>query len=1554
MVVLAVAVQTKPVQQWLVERATTKLSKALGTKVSVKSVDFSLFYKANINGVFVADKKQDTILYAGNINVSITNWFFLKDKTDLKYLGLEDAIIKMKRTDSVWNYQYIVDYFSSPKSTTQSQPNNNFQLKEIQLKNIKLIKNDEWRGEIITVLADDLLVKTDSLNFVKNKLYFNNITVDKPYVNIQKFKGNRPVDYVFPIEVEKIDKNPLQVFINKIAIENGTLAINHIYGNAAPGFDGEHILFTPLNVNLNNFQIHKDTLTADLSLNANERSGLQIKSLNAKFKWMPRLMELKQLDLVTNKSHITNYYAMRFKNFDDDFDEYNTNVTMDAHFKNSIINSDDVAFFAPALKTWKKELQLSCNFLGTVSQFKSTNFFAKEKGNTTTIEGSLAMTGLPNIHKTIIEFNDGKIKTNYKDLSAIVPSLKGINTPNLTALGEINFVGNFNGTIDKFLTNGIINTSLGNMSTNVAMDLTKQDALYKGDLSVNNFELGKFLRDDNLGIIDFKGKFDGKSFSVARLNTKLEGSFSKLGFNGYTYTNINTNGIFHNKYFNGELKSNDPNFYLNGQAEADFSKPIPKFNILADITKSNLQALSLAKEPLHFTGLLDLNFTGTNIDNFLGSAKLFNAAISNNISKITFDSLSLSTDYKDSTKYLHFASNDFNVDVAGKFKILDLPNSFQSFLHNYYPSYIAAPASLAANQQFKVKVTTGYIEPYLNLFDKNIKGFNDASLSGNIDTRNNLFSVNLNLPFGQYKNYVATGVELNGKGNKNSLNLLGNVSEFKFTDSLNFPNSTFTINSANDVSTVSLKTRATNTLNEADLNAVIETSPNTVKVKFNPSSFILNNKTWTLDKEGEITLSKNLTEAHNVKFIQGFQEIMLETKPVDGGNTSDMDIKFKDVVGGDIVSLFVKKTKVEAITNGTIHIDDIFGKMNATADLTLTELRVDDDSIGLATIKSNYNSRTGIVQSTIQSNNPNYDFLIDGTVNVNDATTPINTNIQLHNTKIDFVQKLIGTDVFSNLTGFANGSLQVVGTANQPQLLGKVKLLNAGLKVNYTQVYYKIDSANLSFEENGIDFGDFEIKDTLGYTGSVRGKLYEKNFQKLFFDFDLSTNKLLLLNTTAINNSSFYGNVTGQATLRFKGPEDNCKMTLTGEANEESHITIPNATSKESNMANFIVFKPIGVEMIDDRKKTNFNLLVDLDVLANNKVEFGVVIDDVNGDIIKARGNGRLRMKAGTNDAFDMRGKYNIEEGSYNYNFQSLIRKPFVLKKGDNSYIEWNGDPYDANIHIDAMYEAKNVSIKDLVGNAQTSFSSASRGFNDVYVVATLSGRLMKPDIKFKFDFPVNSPIKNDDVFDRFRKKIESDENEMLKQVAYLIMFNSFAPYGEASVAQTNFTSIGVNSISSIITREINKSVTNLLQRITNDKSLLFDLSSAVYSSNDLFNNGNINATSTQFDRYNLKFKLGKSFFSDKVRVNFGSDFDFNLRSATTQTGNFQWLPDWNVEWSLNKDNNILLLVFSKNSLDISGSTLGRRNRQGVGITYKKDFNKSPFEKKDADMEFKK
>jgi hypothetical protein len=71
-----------------------------------------------------------------------------------------------------------------------------------------------------------------------------------------------------------------------------------------------------------------------------------------------------------------------------------------------------------------------------------------------------------------------------------------------------------------------------------------------------------------------------------------------------------------------------------------------------------------------------------------------------------------------------------------------------------------------------------------------------------------------------------------------------------------------------------------------------------------------------------------------------------------------------------------------------------------------------------------------------------------------------------------------------------------------------------------------------------------------------------------------------------------------------------------------------------------------------------------------------------------------------------------------------------------------------------------------------------------------------------------------------------------------------------------------------------------------------------------------------------------------------GGDLDFNVQNSTTiQNGNFQWLPDLNIEFILSDDRKLRAILFNRNSLDINGSSLGKRNRQGVSISYRKDFD---------------
>lgn len=1521
-----------------------------------------------MEGTLIRDRHKDTLLYAGQLRVRITDWFFLKDEADLKYIGLEDAVVKMQRTDSVWNYQFIADYFSSPTPKTNKKSAIKLNLKKVDLKNIFFVKNDNWRGERLTGKVGSMLMDAENIDFASSTFTINSVAIDNPYFSIE---NNIPELRPSAIKkaLEAADKNAkdtglrfnpgVTLHLDKLSLNNGTFVNTADNDKPTAHFDGSHIVITQLNGSFTNLVFNKDTLTARVNISAKERCGLNLKKLKAHIRFTPQIMEFSKLDLETNKSKLSDYYAMKFKHFNNDFANYVTNVIMEGRFKESKIFSDDVAFFAPDLKPWKKEVTMSGTFNGTVSDFNIRGLFARSANAVTTISGDLGMKGLPYIDKTVIKFNNGTIRTNYNDLSIFMPPLAQIKEPNLAALGTILFRGNFNGTINDFKTTGNISSNIGGISADVTMKLPKkQEPSYSGSIVTNRFNLGKFLDNDQVGLIDFNGKLTGTGLSLGKGKMHLDGDFAHFEFHGYNYSDINAVGDLIDKKVTGEFKINDSNFNFTSNISIDFNKDDPSFNVLGDLVKCDFKKINLTPDNnFALTGLFDLDFTGGSIDGFLGTAKILNANLTHDNNKLSFDSLILQSQIINDKKFITLSSNEFNCAIGGShYKLLDLPNAFQSFMHHYYPAYFKAPDSVSTDQDFYVSIYTKEFDDYARIIDKRLSGLDYASISGVVDTKKNQFMLNATIPTISIDKYNITDASIKAEGNLDSLTILSDISNIKVGDSLNFPNSTVHIKSANDHSIINIETKADNTLNEALLNADLYTLEDGIRLHFNPSSFVLNQKKWNLEKEGEIVVRRNFVSAENVKFTQGFQEIKVETELDDAGsNISTLVVNLKNVFLGDITSMFIKNPQMEGLTTGQIKLHDFFGDFNAEADLKTEQFKMNEDSVGLVSTKAYYNNKTGIIKWDAISANDGYKFTNEGSYNIKDTTNnPLTTTTDLKDSKIDIIHQFIG-DIFSDIRGKATGKLTIKGDPSAPILLGKVALRNASMKVNYTQVTYTIDSALITFKEDGIDFGEFTIKDKYNNTGTAKGILSEKGFKDMAFNFDLNTRKLLLIDTKAKDNKLFYGKAVGRATLSLKGPESAAKMTMVAEANDTSHIFIANSNSKESGDADFIEFKQHGVAMDALKPRGNFDLTVDLDLTANNKVDIDVILDELTGDVITAKGNGRLRIIAGTTKEASMKGRYNIESGRYNFDFQSFIRKPFTLLPDAGNYIEWNGDPLKANIHIDAQYTATNVGVSDLVSGQQftsSGLSSSARSYRgDVFVIAELRNQLTHPDISFRLEFPQGSPIKTDPVFTQFLNTIQNNQNEMLSQATSLIVFGSFAPYGQGLLGNSAggaLNGLGVNSLTQLLTGELNKAVSNMVYKLFKTKDLHVDVSSTFYSSTDMYSSSNglsSNANNTTLDRSSLNFKIGYNLFHDNVIISFGNNFDFGLGNTTTVVnGNFQWLPDFTIELILSQDRRLRGIAFYKNSLDYNagsaGATLGRSTRQGIGLSYKRDFEK--------------
>lgn len=1561
-VLVWLALQTTPVQNWLVKQVTHRLSKDLQTTVSIKHVDFALFNKMSLEGTLIKDRLEDTLLYAGALKVNITDWFFFKDKIELKYLGLHDAVIHLNRTDSIWNYRFIIDHFAGPKETSPGKGSINLDLKTIDLNNVTLHQKDAWRGEDQLLRIGSLDIDAQHVSLADKQLFINTIVIDKPLFAILNYDGNRPdslrpkrVDTTYTNDPDNLRWNAgnWDIRIANLRLKDGTFK-SDVQNNRKPYdyFDGAHIQFSDIQGDFRDVRFKQDSIIGKIKLSTIERSGLVVKNLNANLKWHPEAMEFHNLDLRTNRSHLHHFFAMRYNTFDD-MSDFITKVRMEGDFDEAYLDSDDIAFFAPEMKEWKKKVRINGKVRGSIDNL-SARKITIESGQNAYVNGNISLRGLPDIDKTFIDFEATDFRTTYKDAITIIPQLKNITQPRLDHVEYLHFRGNFTGFVKDFVTYGTIETNLGTLITDVNMKFPDMGhTSYSGNIKTTGFDLGRFLDVPQLGRISFHGSVNGQGLRTGNLNAKLDGKIQSLEANGYDYRNIEVKGTVAKRLFNGELMVKDSNLVAKLNGLVDFSQQLPEFNFDADISKMNLKNLKLAKDSIEGYGKFDFDFTGNNIDNFLGTARIYDASVFKNSRRISFDSLYVESKVMGNNKVITVLSNEFDAALVGDFSIMELPSAFRSFLNKYFPSYIK-PATTLKNENFSFVITTKKVEDYLDFVDKNLGGFNFSTVAGRINSKENMLDLNAEVPQFNYKNLTVYNVSLKGIGNRDSLSMESTIADVYINDSLHFPGTSIKIGSANDLSRVSIKTSASQTINTASLAAKVQTMPRGVRITFDQSNFDVNGKNWLIEKDGEMVFSDDLVSADGVRIYSGDQEILVTTHPSDIGNTNDVRVSLKKINIGDFAPYVVKKNRLEGLLNANIDIMDPFRKMQVDLSGEAEQFRLDDDSIGNISLSGNYSMRSGIVNFGAISNNENYNFNLTGAYTIKDSTNtrlPLDINGEFTHMRIRLLQQYL-SGVFSDLDGYATGGLRVSGPTDELNYTGQVALKDAQLRVNYTNVLYKIPAASFDFRDGFIDFGAFPIKDEFGNSGSVsKGILKHKGFDDLEFDFAMNTNKLLVLATNGTGKDAYFGTVFAKANMSLKGPLADMRMDIKGEPADSSKLYIRSGPSRESGQADFIVWKVYGREMTPPKQFQESNLTVNLDISANNYANMYVILDELTGDIIKANGHGNLKIKAGTDGDFTIIGRYDIDRGNYNFSFQSFLRKPFTLREGVGNYIQWKGDPYDADIKVDAEYHAENVRFSDLGLDQFSIQAGTSGGVNnavrkyrgEVVVVASLTEKLMRPVIKFAIELPQGSALKNDPDALAILQRIQNDENELNKQVAFLIVFNSFGPLqtgSQSGLGNIAFEGVVIGSISGMVSGALSKWSSNIFQKIFNDKSIKVNFNAQLYSGYNLVDNTDRNRIN--YDRSNLNLNIGKSFLNERLTFTFGSALDFGLSTEQVQaTRNLQFLPDITAEWKIRPDGKLVLTFFYRDSYNyLTGTGVGaRQNRSGASISYRRDFD---------------
>lgn len=1542
---VSILINIPAVQNLLVREVTARLSRQLQTRVEIKNVNFRLFNSMRLEGALIEDRHNDTILYAGAMQVRITDWFFIQDKPVLKFIGLEDAQINLirPRNDSLWNYQFIVDEFGgspSPQPKTKKQTGISLDLKRVDLRRVQFNIIDGWVGEDMHVAASRIYLDANRLDLRSHDVQINELSLDRPEFIISSYDASplrkrRPPSVAMPKPaIDSLAPVPLRwnadnwkLVIKSLSVKNGVFGVNNLRDSvpSTPGeFDPSRIRFADINLSITNSSLVKDSIYADLALSTKERSGFEVKSLKSRFKMSPVEMEFSHLDLRTNHSHIRDYYTMQYEDLSE-MNDYVNNVIMRARFKDTRLASEDIAYFAPPLSSWDTELQINGRVDGPVSNLSGDSLDIKG-GKNTRLKGTADMRGLPYINETFIDFTAKELVTSGQDLRQFLPMLKDIPQVRTDLITTLSFQGSFSGFVHDFVAYGKFQTNLGNIDSDINFKTSRDVPVYSGNLATDNFHLGQLLNTDLVTTATMKTKVKGEGFNFKTLKASVDADIQKIGLHGYEYQNLKAAGEMNRKFFNGSLTANDPNLDMDFAGTIDFNSRLPIFNFYSEIRNSDLKALRLTEDSITLQAKADLNFAGSNIDNFDGTARLYDVSLFKNKSRVEFDSLSVSTKNENNLKTLRIQGNEVNGYVQGSYSFMELPNAFKLFLNKYYPSFFPNPPAANAGQDFSFSFEFGEVDKVIRAFTNDIKGLNGTQVSGTLNTLSGQVSLNAAVPYAAYTDFGVRNLLLKANGDFSGINVSTSIGNVLYNDSTIFTNPLIVASSGRDTSFIKLDLKAEDTSELDGFYARVITVGDGVKVNFLNSSFTVNGKQWNMTPGNEVYWSTHFLTVNNLRISRNDQSITISTNEFNPDDNT-FRVALKDLNLADVIPAGMTNTLIEGLANGVINVHDPFNNLVVDTDIKTTQLRIDNDSIGLVNLKGAYDNRIGEVQFDVQSDNSKASFNAKGTVGVSDSNRVVNASTNLNNASISLLNKYLG-DYVSELTGSATGQLTVTGTTDKPSFRGNVKVQNIGMKVNYLGTYYKIPLLHVhNMDDNLIEMHPFTLIDKFNNRAAVNGFISHQNFSKMNFEFDVQSQKFLFLNTGAADNNLYYGDVIAQGRVYFTGPMDNLELRVLARPLRGTHFYLPLSDSKDIGKHEYINFKQYGKVVEEPKKKSDVKLDVKMDIAANPDAQIDVIINAATNDVISANGTGALTINVNLDGDFTMYGNYTINTGTYNFSFQRLASWKFDIDK--NSTITWNGDPVEAKVNITAKYSLPKVSLYNLstaavTGNANPTNQDVLSRSERVDILLYLRNSLMQPTITYEITLPEVGSLAYESGIASQLKEINQDQNKALYQISYLLATGQFQPPdGSANVSIT-----GKNSVGQALSAQASAILNNFSNTFLKNAGLGFNVNYTAYNFN--------NSASSSYDRNLVSTGITKTFYNNRIRVYVGGDYDWGRVSATSSSQNFA--GDFRVEYLLSPDGRIRINAFSKTDYD--AYILDNRTRSGLGLSYVRDYNK--------------
>ncbi|MCS6935338.1 MAG: translocation/assembly module TamB [Chitinophagales bacterium] len=1572
---ILLGVRSHRVQTWLAQRAAAYITEKTGARTSIGQVKITFFTNAELSNFCMEDLAGDTMLYARELSVQFRLFSLLGKKLRIAKIKLAHGAVKIVR-DSTGTHTNLSEVFRklvSPGASGKKQapaPDWELRLNRLTLLHSEVHYTDYKAGSHLRVLVPLLDVSVNNFG-LDNKIIALK-TVNAENVDVSVRLTERTIAQPDTPRATHFLKNIVQVTWEKLNITNASFALHDEMLDTVPvsGINFHNLKISDLHLHADDGCIVDDTISAHIShLSAREQSGFHLQQLTADVRVSVNDITLSELLLKTDHSEIKDFLALRYTDFYD-FRNFMTHVRLDARLTESRLSLRDLNYFLHRLQRLEhNNVLIDGEVRGSISNLRGKNISLRT-GSHTQFKGDFSTRGLPDIFETSLNLRIERLATTAADVQRIMP---GIKIPdNIKKLGLIYYTGYMDGFLTDIFSEGKLVTGLGTAQTNMSFRFDKKTkrASYSGNLALQNFELGKFLNQEKeLGIISLQANVRGRGITPETLDDTITGTISQFVFHNHLYENIRINGRVANKSFTGKLRVNDRALSMDFTGKADLSGTQPVLKFEASIDSVKPRELNFGKHDIFFAGDVVADFTGKRLDDAIGNIRLTRCTIRRDtivatLANASLEARMLSNEHKTITLLSDVAQAQF----TGDFTFAELPKALTSFVKKTFTRQ--PDDTVIHRQRFTAELQiydppenlTRIIHPSFTRIRNTHALMSFNSIQQQLDAR-------VTIPELRFGNLHLQRTNLTALSAEGFFDFDLHVDKLYSRDSV-WLDTLSVIAKTLENKDIRLDIRVADKTNFNHAHIVSRITPQVQQalVRLEPGDVKLGNYHWRFDPGNYILVRGKQITSHGLVFRSDEQRVYIASYLKNDTSTC-VRITLDNTSIADFTGIFTQKVRdIQGNVNGKIVMEDVFYRPLVFADFVVNEMHLGNELIGDVNIESKLDEggKRILLLGSVKSAHPVWynqnNINLKGYLTL-DAKPTISVFMDAPRIGLNFLNYKFFEKYVKDCRGYARAKAMLEGPLNKLTLKGDVWLINDTVTVSFLNTTYHVRSHRVRLDERGFDFGKavvFDIRDSMI---TATGRINHENFKKFSIDLTAETENGQFLNTNENLSPYFYGEAYGAGSVRFKGPFTLIQIHAVASTRSGTYCRLPITTSYETNRYTFFKFvnKTDSAQPVKTTppRVSGVNFTLDLDVTPDARMD--IILDPIAGDVLTGYGHGNLKVEIPRSGNISMYGTYEIDRGNYLFTLQNIINKRFDIYKGGT--INFNGDIYKANLLVDAVYQVRTSTtdlIEDVIstggvgqqgGNNLNQQLAASQSRVPVRLFLNLRGPLERPNIGFDIQVVDPDPtIKS--YIDQRIAQLKLYENDLNKQVFGLLVMNRFLPQsflnqGGSNPASGNFVGgTAANTVGEMLSTQLANYLNSLLSS-TDVKALQnLNINLGYRQYDQLSNNANTTNPVVSLDtRREIQLALQQRLLNNRLIINAGGNLDIgnsNLVQSGTghSTGARAVIPtgDFQLEYLLTPDGAWRARAFNRTNYDFYNSR--NNNRTGVGISFRKDFDK--------------